>query len=389
MPGAGETGPVDVCDVDDAPAAAARRARLFDAIAREPWRHDFHAVLREIDALSRPMPRLGRAPRPAAEAVRLGQDPELDFAPAALMSFAATAAGVPRLGVRFFGLFGPMGALPLHLTEYARDRLRNHADPTFARFADLFHHRALLLFHRAWAQSQPAVQADRPDDDRFAEWVNALGGHAGRALRGADSVPDAARRHLTGPLARATRNPESIRKVLRHYFGVPVRVEPNVGHWLALRPEDRTRLGRPGVRRSAPLGVSAVAGARVWDRQYKLRLHVGPLTLDEYRRFLSGCPSLVELRDWMRRLVGFELVWDARLVLRAAEVPALCLGNAATPPAQRQALGRSTWLGRGQRRGEPPRPHAPHGDRADLRLSPARIGTARSTSPDPSGDHDG
>ncbi len=343
------------------------RERLYAELAAAPWAHDFFAVLRKIESLTPDAPRLGKALRPSAEPIRLGQDPELDFAPAAIMSFKADGPH-PRLGARFFGLFGPMGPLPLHLTEYARDRLRNHADPTFARFADVFHHRALLLFYRAWAQSQPTVQADRPHDDQFAKWVHALIGHAAPSMRGADAVPDAARRHSAGMLASRTRTPEAIAKVLRQYFDVPIRVEPYVGHWMPLRAEDRSRLGRPGHRRSAPLGVSAVAGSKVWDRQYKLRLHIGPLTLDQYRQFLPGQPSLMALRDWMRQLVGFELLWDVRLVLEGSEVPAASMKG-------RAQLGRSTWLGR----------KTPHPDRGDLHLNPARM-TAPSSS---SGDHHG
>lgn len=332
-----------------------RRTRLYDELAAEPWAHDFFAVLRQIESLAPDSPRLGKALRPGAEPIRLGQDPELDFAPAALMSFKTDGAR-PRLGTRFFGLFGPMGPLPLHLTEYARDRLRNHADPTFARFADVFHHRALLLFYRAWAHSQPTVQADRPHDDQFAKWISALIGQAPASMRGADSVADAAKRHASGLLSKSTRNPEVIAKVLRQYFDVPIRVEPYVGHWMPLRAEDRSRLGRPGHRRSAPLGVSAVAGAKVWDRQYKIRLHIGPLTLAQYQQFLPGQRSLVELRDWMHQLVGFELLWDVRLVLKGGEVPKLDMQGKAR-------LGRTTWLGR----------KAPHPDRGELLLRPAPL----------------
>jgi type VI secretion system protein ImpH len=345
-------------------AAAAlheRRTRLFDGLAREPWAFDFFAVLRQIDALWPAAPRLGSALRPSAEPVRLGQDPELSFAPAAVMSFdAPTSTRPPRLGVRFFGLFGPMGPLPLHLTEHARDRLRNHGDATTARFADVFHHRLLLLFYRAWSQSQPTVQADRASDDQFAKWVGALFGQAPATLRQRDSVPDAAKRFASGHLARATRNAESIEKVLRQYFSVPIRVETHVGHWMLLRPEDRSRLGGVSQGGSARLGVSAVAGAKVWDRQYKLRLHVGPLTLAEYQQFLPGRRSLIELRDWMRQLLGFEMQWDLRLVLKAAAVPALELGARARQPT---ALGLTTWLG--QRRAR--------SDQGQLVLHPARL----------------
>jgi type VI secretion system protein ImpH len=346
-----------------------RRARLFEQLAAEPWAHDFFAVLRQFENLSPDKPRLGKALRPTAEPLRLGQDPELDFAPAALMSFKEGKR--PRLGARFLGLFGPMGPLPLHITEYARDRLRNHGDASFARFADVFHHRTLLLFYRAWAQSQPAVHADRPHDDQFAKWVSALFGQAPAALRRGDSVTDAAKRFAGGHLARPTRSPEAIAKVLRQYFDVPIRVEPYVGHWMPLRAEDRSRLGRPGARRSAPLGVSVVAGAKVWDRQYKLRLHVGPLTLAQYRQFLPGQKSLIELRDWMRQLLGFEMLWDLRLVLKGSEVPALAMRGQA-------ALGRTTWLGR----------KTPHPDRGELHLHPSRLAARRSsTDPSTTGEH--
>ncbi len=348
------------------PTLLEQRTRLFDDLAREPWAHDFFAVLRRIDALWPDEARLGTALRPSDEPVRLGQDPELDFAPAAVMSFQTSERGMPRLGIRFFGLFGPMGALPLHLTEYTRDRLRNHGDATLARFADVFHHRMLLLFYRAWSQGQPTVQADRARDDQFAKWTSALFGQAPQTLREADTVPDAAKRYASGHLARATRNPESIVKVLRQYFGVPVRIESHVGHWLPLRTQDRCRLGSAGARHSAALGVSAVAGGKVWDRQYKIRLHIGPLSLAQYRQFLPGQASLHELRDWMRQLLGFEMLWDLRLVLQGSEVPALGLGRHA---AHRSSLGRSTWLGR----------KGPHADRADLRLNPAAM-----TSPVPS-----
>ena len=84
--------------------------------------------------------------------------------------------------------------------------------------------------------------------------------------------------------------------------------------------------------------------------------------MEQYRQFLPGQRSLVELRDWMRQLLGFDMLWDLQLVLKGSEVPALALGRDASQAA---ALGRSTWLGA----------RAPHTDRGDLRLNPASLGT--------------
>ena len=74
-----------------------------------------------------------------------------------------------KLPVNFLGLFGPNGPMPVHITEYARERQLNAHDPTLVGFLDLFHHRILSLFYRAWAVNQKAADLDRPKDARFPD----------------------------------------------------------------------------------------------------------------------------------------------------------------------------------------------------------------------------
>ena len=72
--------------------------------ALQPWSHDFFALLRRIQAERADLPPLGTALRPAGEPLRLGQDVELDFAPAALSSWRMSEiTGVPATGVRVRG----------------------------------------------------------------------------------------------------------------------------------------------------------------------------------------------------------------------------------------------------------------------------------------------
>jgi type VI secretion system protein ImpH len=358
-----------VAEADQSPALAV----LFAELAAAPHVHDFFHTLRRIETALPQVARLGRALRPALEPVRLGQDPELDFAPAAMMSFAPQRHAPARLGVRFFGLFGPQGPLPLHLTEYARERERHHADAGFARFADLFHHRLLMLFYRAWAQAQPTVHVDRPHDDQFAKWLGALFGIAPAEFRGRDSVADAAKRFHAGTLARGVKNAEGLESILREQLRAPVRVDSFVGHWMRLRPQDQTRLGAgDAAEPSAQLGVSAVAGTKVWDRQYKFRIAIGPIGWAQYEALLPGGGSLPVLRDWVRQFAGLARSWDLRLTLAAADVPPARLGRAA--PAGRAAatrLGLSSWLGGARRRGRTV-------DRDDLVLRPESLGRALS-----------
>ena len=308
---------------------------FFATLAEAPYRHDFYQTLRRLECLHADKPRWGQALRPVDEAVRLGQDPDLSFAPAPLASFEIDGTRPPRLQVRLFGLFGPNGPLPLHLTEYARERLRSAGDPTLSRFLDVFHHRFLALFYRAWAQAQPHVNRDRPRDDRFTTYVGAFVGMSPAAFRDCDALPDLAKFFHVGSLVRQVRNSEGLSDILQHYFRVPVEIEQFVGHWMLLGASERTRLSQEG----ATLGSGAALGRRVWDRQHKFRIHLGPLTLRQYTSFLPGGKPLKKLVDWVRMYLCFELDWDARLLLQHDEVPSLRLGGG-------QQLGWTTWLGR-------------------------------------------
>lgn len=313
------------------------------AMAAEPHRWDFFQALRLVEALNPDKPRLGMARRPADEPVRLGQAADLSFAPSALSRVDLNdRSGKPRIEVRFFGLFGPNGPLPLHLTAYAREREIHHKDHTFARFADWFHHRLLLLFYRAWSQAQPTVSLDRAADDRWADYVGSLVGTGGRAWRGRDAAPDHARLAFAGLLTRQARNAEGLERLLSGYLGRPVRVESFVGRWMALPQAERTRIGgRAAARRlsTAQLGSSVVLGRAVFDRQHHFRLHIGPLELAEFESLLPVGAALPPLQALVRQYVGLEFGWDLRLELDPLELPPC-------QPGRRGHLGWTSWLGR-------------------------------------------
>ncbi len=309
---------------------------LPDAVLAAPHAFGFHALLRLFEALQAQRPRLGRSVRPAQDAIRLGQDASLVHAPASLAGLVPGEDGRPdRLLVHVFGLFGPDGPLPLHITELARDRQRNHNDPTLLRFIDLFHHRMLSLFHRAWADVRPTVSFDRPQEDRFGHYVGALIGLSTPGLRDRDAMPDLTKLHFAGLLSGQTRHAEGLGAILTAFFDVPVRVESFVGAWLTLQGEDHTRLGDGG--RTAALGGSIVLGARVWSRQHKFRVVFGPLTLQEYERLLPGGLSFHRLVPIVRNWAGDALAWDVNMILRRDEVPPIRLGV-------QGRLGWTTWL---------------------------------------------
>lgn len=308
---------------------------IADLQAR-PWENDFYQVMRRVEAMHPRLPRLGEARRPTDEPVRLGQAAEMDFAPANLSSVEPGPGGRPRILVRFLGFWGPQGALPLHLTEFARERRRSHDDPTLVRFADLFHHRLLLIFYRAWRQAQPTASRDRPASDRFRDYLGALFGHGAPAWQRRDSVPDEAKLSFAATLARSARNAEGLADILTAWFEIPVRIEAFAARWMHLPAGQRTRLGERSA--SAQLGVGAVAGAAVLDAQHHCRLLIGPMRFEDYEKLLPPGAWFPMLQAWVREYTGEELFVHAALSLAEGEAPPAQLSGTAR-------LGWSAWLG--------------------------------------------
>ena len=192
---------------------------------------EFYAALRRIECAYPESPRLGKSARAAQEHVRLGQVPSLVFAPTMFAEAERRADGRLWLGGLFFGLFGPNGPLPIHLTEYAHDRRHNFRDHTLARFADIFHHRLMCLLYRGWADAEPTVHADRPASDRFRTYVGALVGAGQKTLQDRDAMPDPARLYYAGRLSASVRNPESLRTILEDFFCERVQIREFRGEW--------------------------------------------------------------------------------------------------------------------------------------------------------------
>jgi len=307
-------------------------------LARQAARMDFFQILRLLENAHPDKPRIGASLRPRDDVVRFGQDPSLSFEPTAVRAYVpASGQARARLAVNFIGLLGANGPLPLHLTEYVRERARNNGDTTMVAFLDVFHHRRVSLFYRARASSEPAISLDRPESDRFADYVGSLFGIGAPALRGRDEIGDFAKLHFAGLMANQRRPAAGLVTILRAYFKLPVEIEQFVGHWMRIPADGRTRIGM--LERGNRLGSGTVLGARVWDCQHKFRLVVGPLDYEDYQRMLPGGASMRRLLDWVKSYAGTVLDWDVRLVLKQREVPPLKLGG--------MTLGWTTYLASG------------------------------------------
>ena len=308
----------------------------FATLRDKPYRFSLFAALRLLEQLHPERPRLGEARRLSEDAVRLAQPPYLQFAPTDIAALDRTESGLPRLEQYVFGVFGPNGALPLHLTEYAFERAAHRGDPGVADFVNAFQHRFISLFYRAWADGDPAVNLDRPQSDRFARYAGALVGLASGAARAA--APHAAPAALgrAGLFGQSSRSAEALERALSDYFGLGVRIRQFVPGWLEIPRSARTRLGV--ATNGMTLGHGATLGARTWQCQHQFEIIIGPLAYSEFVRFLPATAAFRELAAIVRLYTNDEWSWQLRPTLSTGEAPGVRLGGEGR-------LGWTTWLG--------------------------------------------
>lgn len=290
--------------------------------------------IEKFDAIWRDQPDLPAKPKPATlqdittetDAVRRrlvpGQVARLEITPA------------------FMSLLGAGGTLPIFYTEQFARREMQLRDASSRAFLDIFLHRAVVLFYQAWRKHRLAIRYESDRRNQFLPQVLALTGLGQKSLRdrlgaGQGGVSDEMIAFLSGVFQQRTVPASSLQQVLSLYFRVPVKVTQFVGRWFKLPAEHQTRLGLG----NAQLGASALTGERVWQRDLRVGLTIGPLSLDHYRRFLPGGPAAHALKQLVTQLTGVSLEYEVRLQLKASEVQPVQLGGERSP-----RLGWETFL---------------------------------------------
>lgn len=319
---------------------------FLQTAARTIRQYGFFALARGAEARARRFPRIGRARLPTEDVLRVAHAPTMEFPGATLEGIEPTARGGFRVRGYFLGLTGPMGPLPLHLTEYAAYERRYAKTAPFGNFLDLISNRMLQFFYRAWADSQPAAQADRPEDDRFARYLDALSGAVdGSATRVA--FTDGMRRHYAGLFA-SRRNAAVLQDAISHILGAPVRVREFIGRWRDITTGDRSRLGATG---GSVLGDGAVLGRRVRVADDTIRLTVRLANQADYDALTPGGDRFTLAAEAIEAFCPGHIEWELELEIDEAEARPAVLGSVAR-------LGWSSWIS----------PQPDGGLRADARL---------------------
>ncbi len=315
---------------------------VIERLFREPYRFEYVQAVRMLELWLR---RRGQPSRePVAQFLRFQNSVSLGFPPSQLEAVqpeprdiepdaAALAAAVQagtlahvRLTPSFMGLLGSHGVLPLHYTERIAEHqslAKGEDEAEGARaFLDAFSNRSLALFYAAWRKYRLALQYQLDGHDAFLPLLLSLAGLGNGALRrrlaGSEdgAVLDESIAYFASSVRQRPASSVQLARVLSEYFGQRVNAEQFVGCWYAVPPEQQTILGSD----NAVLGVGAIAGARVWQRDLRLRLVVGPLDRAGFNDFLPGGLAARALRSMLTMFTGLSLEYEVELVLLAADV---------------------------------------------------------------------
>ena len=327
---------------------ARRRKKLGAALEREGTGFEFVQAIRLLSRLYPDRAAVGGWDDPAREVVRLSVPPSLAFPASEIAELTlpaeTTAADGTRgratepakMSVRFMGLTGSQGVLPHVYTSHVAARTRAK-DTAFLDFLDLFHHRALSLFYRAWERHRPTVPAERGHEDRLRSHLLDLVGAGTPAVQQRSRVSIDSLAHYTGLLSIRTRPAEALAQLVADYFAVQVRVEQFVGQWQPLRHGGQMCLGADDD--DGRLGM-AVVGDAVFNALASVRLRIGPLTRAQFDTFLPGGAQHEGLCALARLFADDQVGVEAQLVLSRTEASSASLGASHAP-----TLGFGTWLG--------------------------------------------
>jgi type VI secretion system protein ImpH len=342
-----------------------QKSDLMHELLQNPEQFEFFQAVRLIEraaaeqARGRVVNRIGGSEGPQNEAVKFRALASLSFPPgqiSAISQSAAKSTGERRdstleMTIPFMGLTGPAGVLPEHYTtlviERSHLRTKDHA---LREFLDLFNHRMISLFFRAWEKYRFPFAYERKqqegqlEDDLFTLCLYCLAGLGSRSLRDQHAFDDHAILYFGGLFATRFRNAVSLEQLLGSYFELHAEVLQFQGQWLYLTEESQSSMPSSALRSglNLSLGETAVAGSRVWDLQSRIRIRLGPLSWAQFARLLPGTDGLSRIKDMIRMYIDINLDFDIQLILRREEVP-LCRLTAGDD--FRPLLGQNTWVG--------------------------------------------
>lgn len=229
----------------------------------------------------------------------------------------------------FMGFLGGNGTLPAHYTERIAEHVLFEKDDSPRAFLDTFSNRAVALFYQAWRKYRLEFKYELGmpgQKDQFLPLLLSLAGIGHESLQkrlnlDGDGLLDQSMGYYSSALMQRPISAAHMQKVLSEYFAVSIKVEQFIGSWYGVPEEQQTILGLA----NATLGSEAMVGARVWQRDLRMRLVIGPLSNTKFESFLPGGKCARTLEQMLGMFSKLCLEFEVQLILRKQDVKAVSL----------------------------------------------------------------
>jgi type VI secretion system protein ImpH len=252
----------------------------------------------------------------------------------------STKNGLHEIWINFGGIDGVNGPLPLWLKELLTheydDALKDDEKKRpLGDFINIFSHRLTVLLYQAWLKHKPFLMFDPSGKDILSRLLLSLTNQMD--MTESDHTNDLKNRFRFFPYVAAlgsrSQSPTILLGMLRNYFkGIPVHIKMFMKRFIDIPEEYQAALGKR-------LDNQFILGQRRADISGAFRVIIGPVTINDYERFLPNKPYYNDLIHLVNMFVSQLMDWDIELRLRAIDVPYLTIGKEGDA-----RLGLNTWL---------------------------------------------
>lgn len=311
---------------------------LKKKIESTPWRFDFFQLVRLLEQENHmnASSEVGDFTPASSEPLKFKTNPQLNFEAAPVRSVKPSPDRThTRIEANFWGLNGSSGILPFHYSELIIQRIRNN-DHALRDFLDIFNHRSLSLFYKAWLKHRPWLKHAKKDRQYSKFNVNRheelLKGLTGLATQkdAAFNKTQGAWLNYAGFGSMQVCNASQLKQAIEHHFDLNIRINEFKGQWESLPLDVQTQLGtRKSNGINNVLGVNSLLGTRCWNAQNRFEIEIIDIEYSQFMTFSPGSEKLNALYQLIKFKVGTELDFDLTLKVNKHKLrPAKCSSRA-------------------------------------------------------------
>ncbi|MGK0442592.1 MAG: type VI secretion system protein ImpH [Pseudohongiellaceae bacterium] len=282
--------------------------------------------------------KVGHDNGPEFESIRFKGNTSLSFSGRSIGSHKLLKSGETEqsrheIVVNFMGLAGSSGILPKHYTRIMQERLKNK-DTALRDFLDLFNHRLIALFYRAWEKYRIAFQHESymltAQADPFTKVLKSLSGQH------VENTFDP-QLFYAGHFQRQVKSANNLKLMLQDLLSMSVDIHSFSGQWLPINKRDRFVITSQHANKQQRLGSGLLAGSRYWDISSKITIEFGSVSYRRYTQLLPGEPKRALLEKLINNYVAPHLNVDLVFNIKSHQTTLPRLGGIIK-------LGQTLWL---------------------------------------------